>query len=86
MRELKFDNCKIVLCGNDLIETMTSSEDWDKVCISQDSKEEWLGVKYIKMDKQDLQSYMDLFDDTEWNELSESLTEPPKNRFLPDIP
>ena len=65
---------------------MTSSEDWDKVCISQDSKEEWLGVKYIKMDKQDLQSYMDLFDDTEWNELSESLTEPPKNRFLPDIP
>ena len=37
LRELNFDNCKISLCGNNLIETMTSSEDWDKVYISQNS-------------------------------------------------
>ena len=54
LREMKFDNCKIALCGNNLIETLTSSEDWAQIGIGLNLKEEWLGTKYVKVDKQNL--------------------------------
>ena len=72
--------------GNDLVDTKASSEGWEKEAITQPSKEEWYGTKYSIGQKPDFDSFKNFFEEEEWSDVCKSLTKPPKNRFIPDVP
>lgn len=65
---------------------MISSEQWEHESITEPNKEEWYGTKFVKGYKKDLQTYKDLFEDEDWNDICSRMKKPPKNRFMPAIP
>ena len=67
--ELRWDNCKVIINGNNIVDTVTSSEEWEKIGITQPAKEEWYGTKFVICKKQDVESFRGLFEDEEWNEI-----------------
>ena len=51
---MSLENCKVIVNGNDVVELKTSSEDWKQDFITEPSKEEWYGTKFVKGKKSDL--------------------------------
>ena len=54
LSKLRWENCKVFVSGNNLIDMKTSTEGWDQEAITEPAKEHWYGTKYIKGKKQDL--------------------------------